>query len=104
MVVPGGPRRRLTPSKPGSIQQQAVEQMDGMMAHGLDKAVLARFTNPAAAIGAWITLASWTSPELRGGASYGYGHRADLVRLCTCRGRRAGEHRRPGRALDQLRR
>ena len=69
-------------AKPGSIQQQAVEQMEGMMARGLDKAVLARFTNPAAAIGAWITLASWTSPELRGGASYGYGHRADLVRLC----------------------
>ena len=70
-------------SKPGSIQQQAVEQMEGVMAHGLDRAVLARFSNPAAAIGAWITLGSWTSPDLRGGASYGYGHRADLVRLCT---------------------
>ncbi len=58
---------------------EAIRQMDGAVMHSAGTAALGRFANPAAAIGAWLTLAAWTSPDVRGAAVSGYCHRAELV-------------------------
>jgi hypothetical protein len=58
---------------------EAVTQMGGAVAIARGTAVLARFANPAAAIGAWLTLASWTGEEVWGAAASGYCHRPELV-------------------------
>jgi len=58
---------------------EAVEQMTGTVAKTLDTGALARFANPAAAVGTWLTLAAWTDGTVRGAAVSGYCHRAELV-------------------------
>ncbi len=63
----------------GSMPGEAVQQMGGTVAKTNGTAVLARFANPAAAIGTWLTLAAWTGSDVRGAAVSGYCHRAELV-------------------------
>jgi len=62
-----------------SLTGEAIEQMDGTVVRTVGTAALGRFANPASAIGAWLTLASWTGPDVRGAAVSGYCHRAELV-------------------------
>jgi len=62
-----------------ALVPEAVEQMTGTVAKSRDTGALARFTNPAAAVGTWITLAAWTDGTVRGAAVSGYCHRAELV-------------------------
>jgi hypothetical protein len=63
----------------GALTSDAVEQMDGTVAKTSGTAALARFANPASAIGTWLTLSAWTGPDVVGAAVSGYGHRAELV-------------------------
>jgi hypothetical protein len=67
------------PAADDGMCAEAVEQMGGSVARTKDTAVLARFSNAAAAIGTWLTLAAWTDRDVRGAAVSGYGHRAELV-------------------------
>jgi hypothetical protein len=53
--------------------------MGGVVALARGTAVLARLPNPAAAIGTWLTLASWTGEGVWGAAVSGYCHRPELV-------------------------
>jgi hypothetical protein len=62
-----------------TIPAEAVTQMGGTVALARGSAVLARFPNPAAAIGTWLTLAAWTAHVVCGAAATGYCHRAELV-------------------------
>jgi hypothetical protein len=62
-----------------SMASEAVTQMGGVVALARGTAVLARFPNPAAAIGTWLTLASWTGEGVWGAAVSGYCHRPELV-------------------------
>lgn len=61
------------------LPSEAVSQMGGSPAFARDIAVLGRFPNAAAAIGAWLTLAAWTGNAVWGAATSGYCHRAELV-------------------------
>ena len=47
---------------------EAVEQMTGTVAKTRDTGALARFTNPAAAVGTWLTMAAWNDGTVRGAA------------------------------------
>jgi len=68
------------PSAPDeSMTGEAFVQMDGTVVRTSGTAALGRFANPASAIGAWLTLAAWTGPDVRGAAVSGYCHRAELV-------------------------
>jgi len=62
-----------------SMPAEAVTQMGGTVALARGTALLARFPNPAAAIGTWLTLAAWTGQDVRGAAVSGYCHRPELV-------------------------
>jgi hypothetical protein len=62
-----------------SLIEEAVGQMQGVVASIDGTAVLARFASPAAAVGTWLTLAAWTDTDVRGAAVSGYCHRAELV-------------------------
>jgi hypothetical protein len=62
-----------------SMATEGVTEMGGTVALSRGTAVLARFANPAAAIGTWLTLASWTGQEVWGAAASGYCHRPELV-------------------------
>ena|SRR5215467_7676308 len=62
-----------------ALAPEAVEQMTGTVAKTRETGVLARFANPAAAVGTWLTLAAWTDTTVRGAAVSGYCHRAELV-------------------------
>ena len=62
-----------------SMTGEAFVQMDGTVVRTSGTAALGRFANPASAIGAWLTLAAWTGPDVRGAAVSGYCHRAELV-------------------------
>ena len=62
-----------------ALVPEAVEQMTGTVAKTRDTGALARFANPAAAVGTWLTLAAWTDGTVRGAAVSGYCHRAELV-------------------------
>ena len=62
-----------------TMASEAVTQMGGAVTTARATAALARFPNPAAAIGTWLTLASWTGADVRGAAVSGYCHRAELV-------------------------
>jgi hypothetical protein len=59
--------------------EEAVGQMDGVVAKTRDTAALARFASPAGAVGTWLTLAAWTDTDVQGAAVSGYCHRAELV-------------------------
>ena len=96
--------RRPGAQDDGTMTGEAIAQMEGAAVRiRLGTAALGRFANPAAAIGAWLTLAAWTGP---GGA------RRRRVRLLppgragrrdargAARPPRAGAAR---RAVDQLR-
>jgi hypothetical protein len=61
------------------LPTEAVEQMTGTLAKTRGTGALARFANPAAAVGTWLTLAAWTDTTVRGAAVSGYCHRAELV-------------------------
>jgi hypothetical protein len=61
------------------LLSEAVEQMTGTVAKIRATGALARFANPAAAVGTWLTLAAWTDTAVRGAAVSGYCHRAELV-------------------------
>jgi hypothetical protein len=68
------------PSADGEgLLEEAVEQMGGTVARIDGTAALARFSSPAAAVGAWLALAAWTDTDVRGAAVSGYCHRAELV-------------------------
>jgi hypothetical protein len=57
----------------------AITQMDGTVALARGTAALARYPNAAAAIGTWLTLATWTGHDVWGAAASGYAHRPELV-------------------------
>ena len=61
------------------LLSEALEQMTGTTAKTRATGALARFANPAAAVGTWLTLAAWTDTTVRGAAVSGYCHRAELV-------------------------
>jgi hypothetical protein len=84
VVLDAEPVTWLLIDAPGAADQdalapEAVEQMTGTVAKTRDTGVLARFANPAAAVGTWLTLAAWTDTTVRGAAVSGYCHRAELV-------------------------
>jgi hypothetical protein len=57
----------------------AITQMDGTVALARGTAALARYPNAAAAIGTWLTLATWAGHDVWGAAASGYAHRPELV-------------------------
>jgi hypothetical protein len=63
----------------GGIVEEAVKQMEGVVAKTSGTAALARFASPAAAVGTWLALAAWTDSTVQGAAVSGYCHRAELV-------------------------
>ena len=83
VVIDAEPVTWLLIDAPGAdddtMTGEAIRQMDGTAMHTAGTAALGRFPNPAAAIGAWLTLAAWTGPAVRGAAVSGYCHRAELV-------------------------
>jgi hypothetical protein len=84
VVLDAEPVTWLLIEAPGATDQdalvpEAVEQMTGAVAKTRGTGVLARFANPAAAVGTWLTLAAWTDGTVRGAAVSGYCHRAELV-------------------------
>jgi hypothetical protein len=83
VVIDKDPVTWLAIDAPGaedrSMPAEAVTQMDGTVALARGTALLARFPNPAAAIGAWLTLAAWTGHNVCGAAATGYCHRPELV-------------------------
>jgi hypothetical protein len=84
VVIDKEPVTWLLIEAPGATEQadlvpEAIEQMSGTVAKTRDTGALARFTNPASAVGTWLTLAAWTDTGVRGAAVSGYCHRAELV-------------------------
>jgi hypothetical protein len=84
VVLDAEPVTWLLIEAPGATDQdalvpEAVEQMTGAVAKTRGTGALARFANPAAAVGTWLTLAAWTDGTVRGAAVSGYCHRAELV-------------------------
>jgi hypothetical protein len=84
VVIDKEPVTWLLIEEPGASEQidlvsEAIEQMTGTVAKTRDTGALARFTNPASAVGTWLTLAAWTDTGVRGAAVSGYCHRAELV-------------------------
>jgi len=63
-----------------AMAAESVTQMGGTVALSQGQSFLARYPNPAAAIGTWLTLAAWTGHDVWGAAATGYCHRAELVR------------------------
>lgn len=63
-----------------AMAAESVTQMGGTVALSEGQSFLARYPNPAAAIGTWLTLAAWTGHDVWGAAVTGYCHRAELVR------------------------
>lgn len=83
VVIDKDPVSWLALEAPGAtdeeILSEAVSQMGGTASFTRETAVLGRFPNAAAAIGAWLTLAAWTGNAVWGAATSGYCHRAELV-------------------------
>lgn len=84
VVIDKEPVTWLAIDAPGAVDDEsmpgeAVTQMGGTVALAKGTAVLARFPNAAAAIGAWLTLAAWTGEGVAGAAASGYCHRPELV-------------------------
>ena len=83
VVIDKDPVTWLVVDAPGAEDEtmtaEAVSQMGGTVALAHGTAVLARYPNPAAAIGTWLTLATWTGQDVWGAAASGYCHRPELV-------------------------
>jgi hypothetical protein len=83
VVIDKDPLTWLAIVAPGAdddaMPAEAVAQMGGTVALARGTALLARYPNPAAAIGTWLTLAAWTGEEVCGAAVSGYCHRPELV-------------------------